>query len=171
MRCPECRRAIQLLDPRRATSTQLGDAMRRAAEDGLVVELTAEPTEAGCSCPTPVEEQPTATPRRQINLKQILLLMATVALLLSIFRHPISWFADQNVLGDKEVLRAAAAPWSLYGWLFFGTPVINPKSLSKTPLVIAMLLANIALAGMLPFLVGGAAAAGFKRLWRIASQE
>lgn len=160
--------AMEVSEIRRSSSKSLGDAIQRAAEAGQAIEFGQGQVEVGCKCVLASSTAPQkARGRFLLNLRQILLIMATAAVILTLFRHPISLLLDRQVLAEPDVVKAAACPWSLYGWLFFGTPVINPKSLSKTPMVICMLLANVALAGMLPFLIGTLAAAGFKRLWRM----
>ena len=129
------------------------------------MELVAGNVELGCSCPGWEKPKLAAPTRWRVNLKQMMLLLTTVAILLSIFRHPI------GLMFDEVALRWAAVPWSVYGWLFFGSEIINPKTLPKNPMGILMFMANLAVACLLPMAVGAAAVAKFKDLWQQAHRR
>ena len=169
VRCSKCDKVTSSLDARRSRVEILGDAVRRAEADGQNLELASGTIEIGCDCQTDAEPQVSRSPLRW-NLKQMLLVVTAIAILVTVFRHPIGMIAGKQTLADERVLKAAASPWSVYGWLFMGTPIINPKTLGKSPLVIMMLLANVALAGMTPFAIGWAAKEGFQKLWRLSEK-
>ncbi len=170
IRCPECGKVTQLFDLRRTQPAELGCAVQQAAREGLRLELSDGPFEVGCECAVSDNDPPTAgscwsTKRLRFNLLQVLLVVTVVAIGLAIFRHPIS------LLFDETVLQWSSVPWSLYGWLFFGTDIINPKTLAKDPMGIIMFLANVAIAGVLPMLAASLATSGFKRLWQMAGKS
>ena len=141
--------------------------MRNAATRGFDMELVEGSVEVGCDCSElpeidPLTGVPVGTPGFQLSIRQVLLIVTTVAIILTIFRHPIS------LLFTDRVVAWASTPWSIYGWLFFGTDIINPRPLGKDPMAIIAFLVSVIVAMLLPLAAFTGAAAMFKKLWRMA---
>ena len=144
--CPECGKVREARDATRSNAEELGKAVQRAEKLSLVVELRDGQVEIGCACA--IDEDRGTSGKLQINLRQILLLVTTFAVLFAVIQHPI----HRMLSASDAVKQWAAVPWSLYGWLFFGSEVIDPKQLPKSTIGIIMFLINVLVATALPFL-------------------
>ena len=154
--CPTCGKVREARDVLRSRPSDIGSLVHEAATKELQIGLGSGQVELGCEC----EEVEPSQAKFQINLKQILLLITTLAMLLAIFRHPIS------LLFSDTVRKWAMVPWSLYGWLFFGMEVTNPKTLQKDLMGIFAMLINIVFAVLLPLLALQGAKELFVWLWK-----
>lgn len=168
VRCPTCKKVREVHDPLRNSSNKLGLAVRHAAEQRMEVELTDGQVEIGCGClpaeNTSLREGETRTNYR-ISLLQGLLVVTAFAILLAIFRRPIS------LLFEERVYYWVIAPWSLYGWLFWGGEIVNPKTYGKDLVCIIAFVASTIAAILLPITAGTGALQLFQQLWHWAKTK
>lgn len=144
--CPDCGNVREVRDAVRSSVEELGLTVRRAEEASLRIELRDGPVEVGCRCVP--EQNCSSRGSRQVNLRQILLLVTAFAVLFAILQHPI-----QRMLSASDAVKQwAAVPWSLYGWFFQVSEIIDPKQLPKSTLGIILFLINALVAMALPFL-------------------
>ena len=101
-----------------------------------------------------------------MNLRQWFVVITAVGLLLIVFRHPI-----QLLLGVR-IGKAAAAPWSFFGWLFFGTDLITVQELGKLNIIqLIVFCTNVVLAVLTAYAVGVVIFKLLQHAWQWAKRE
>lgn len=168
IRCPSCGKAREVRDPARNSSDHLGLAVRNAAQQKMQVELSEGQIEIGCECVTHEPEalvEVEANTGFRMSLLQGLLVLTALAIVLAIFRRPIS------LLFEERVYYWVIAPWSLYGWLFWGGDIVNPKVYGKDLVCIIAFVASTIVAILLPMVVASGAVHSFKELWQLAKAK
>ena len=155
-------------DALRSPSEQLGAAIKHAAENSMSIELGSGAIEIGCVCASPAtntEAESGSTFTYRMSLMQGLLLLTAMAILLTVFRRPIS------LLFDERVYYWLIAPWSVYGWLFWGGEIVDPKVYGKDLICVIVFAMSTAAAILLPMGIAAGSIQAFKDLWVMAKAK
>ncbi|MFK7735055.1 MAG: hypothetical protein AB8B50_03440 [Pirellulaceae bacterium] len=180
--CAECGKARELFDPRVVDDRRLGEATRVAIRRGDRLQLETGSIEVGCECDFESENEieteksessggdaagqsSSGQSNYQVNLKHILLIVTTFAIVLGIFRRPIGMLFTENTQ------QWAMLPWSFFGWALFGTEVIDKSTLTKEPVAIAVFTVSVTFSFILPMVLFIFSKDAFLWAWRKAGSK
>ena len=159
--CHRCGKARQALDPSRSTPEQLGIAVQEASSENYQLTLADENFDFGCEC-----SEPARLPRRPIwNLRQAIVVVTALCVVLAVFRRPL------RMLFGVNAWNAIAAPWQVYGWLFWGADLPNKADIGRNPIAIFWLCTSMVAAALAGWFVVSFAGLLFLRGWRWATQD
>ena len=126
-RCAKCNEATEAVKVHSTSEASLGTAVQSAAKGGHRISVEEEVTLGNCDClppetagkpdsglPAASGEDTEVGPPFRWTSKKLLYVTALVAILLVVFRNPVS-----HLFGVKN-WQLVNSPWLFYRWLFFG---------------------------------------------------
>lgn len=173
IRCSSCNKPVDAVRVGQLQSTQLGEAVCRAALAEQTVELDEEVGLGQCRC-QPKSQQPenvttpvsgkVAKPAFRWTIRQLLFVTAIAGVLSMVFRNPIV-----ILLGIKN-FALAFLPWYFYRWVFLGIEMPAIKKGPPAGVEIFLLCANLVLAVLAGFYVLRFSYLAIRYGWRKVSQ-
>lgn len=168
--CDKCNKSIEAIDVHMTSTNRIASLVRDAERGGWTLQLSDEDVSIGCECihlsgDGQVLREPQSPKSRKLTIRKMLYIMTVAGILLAIFRHPI------QLMFDSRVWQAAVAPWSLYGWLFWGGEIVRPPNLKTSPMVAIAFTISTPIAVLTGFFGGWGILKLIADLWKRMSRD